>query len=154
MNDKQKKTMEIPAIDYGTVIDHIPAEVTIKAMEILSETFRNNMATLGTNFPSKRQGKKGFIKVEGAVLSQQQANKIAILAPRATLNLIKDGKVIKKSLLEIPEIIEDILSCPNPKCITNHEKISTKFKVLAEEPLLLRCHYCERALHRSDLVFR
>ena len=150
----KNKTMEIPAIDYGTVIDHIPAEVTIQAMEILSEAFHNYTATFGTNFPSKRLGKKGFIKIEGTVLSQQEANKIAIIAPKATLNLIKDGKVIKKSTLELPESITGILKCPNPECITNHEPADTNFKVLNEEPLLIRCHYCERALKRTDLMFR
>ncbi len=149
----EKEVLEIPAIKHGTVIDHIPADVTLKALEILSDTVAHNTATLGTNFPSKRLGKKGFIKIEGAVLSQGQANKIAILAPKATLNLIKDGKVIKKSTLALPSLIEGVLRCPNPQCITNHEKTSTKFHLMDEEPLWLRCHYCERTLGRPDLIF-
>ncbi|MEK6967542.1 MAG: aspartate carbamoyltransferase regulatory subunit [Nanoarchaeota archaeon] len=151
---EKRKTMEIPAIEYGTVIDHIPADVTLRAMDILGDSFHNYTATLGTNFPSKRMGKKGFIKIEGAVISQDQANKIAIIAPKATFNLIKDGKVIKKSTLELPDIIEEILKCPNPECITNHAQAKTNFHVLKEEPLSLRCHYCERTLQRTDLVFK
>lgn len=148
-----KKTFEIPAIEYGTVIDHIPAAATIKAMEILANKLSSFTATMGINFDSKRQGKKGVIKIEGTELSQKEANKIAILAPHATLNVIKESKVVKKSTLSLPEVIEGILRCPNPECITNFEKSLTKFKVLKDEPLNLRCNYCERNLRREDLIF-
>ena len=148
-----KNIEEIPSIDYGTVIDHIPAEVTIKAMEILAHKMKENTATMGINFKSKRQGRKGVIKIEGTELSQKEANKIAILAPHATLNVIKEGKVVKKSTLSLPDTIEAILKCPNPECVTNCEKSTTKFKVLKNEPIKIRCNYCERTLRREDLIF-
>lgn len=148
-----KKLVEIPAIEYGTVIDHIPSDVTIKAMEILADKLQSHTATMGINFQSKRQGKKGVIKIEGTELSQKEANQIAILAPHATLNVIKDSKVVRKGTLSLPEWIEGILKCPNPECITNHERAKTRFRVLKDEPLNLRCNYCERSLRREDLIF-
>ena len=145
--------VKVRKIKDGTVIDHIPSEATIRAMEILRDKMQNHMATMGVNFSSKRLGKKGFIKIEGTVLTQDEANRIAIVAPKATLNLIRDGKVVKKSTLELPSSIVGVLRCPNPECISGHEPMVTHFVTLSDEPLKLRCHYCERMLRREDLMF-
>ena len=122
-------------------------------MEILADKLSAHTATMGINFYSSRLGKKGVIKIEGTELSQAEANKIAILAPHATLNVIKDGKVVRKGTLSMPEMIEGIIKCPNPECISNHEKTGTKFRVLKKEPVELRCVYCERTIRREDLIF-
>ena len=148
---KKDISLEIPKIKNGTVLDHIPSENIMKLAEILSNKFKSTV-TIGINFESKKLGKKGIIKMEDTFLSEKEVNKIAVLARQGTLNIIKDFNVIKKYPLKIPEVIEEILKCPNPNCITNHEKTKTKFMVNKIEPLMIRCYFCERAFGKDELI--
>lgn len=149
---KKDISLEIPKIKDGTVLDHIPSENIMKLAEILSDKFKS-MVTIGINFESKKLGKKGIIKMEDTFLSEKEVNKIAVLARQGTLNIIKDFNVVKKYPLKIPKVIEEILKCPNPNCITNHEKAKTKFIVNKVEPLAIRCYFCERSFGKDELIF-
>ncbi len=137
------KQMKVDAIKNGTVIDHIPAGKALAVADILNLSGSNEVM-VGINLNSKKVGKKDLIKIENRELSQEEVNSIALVAPSATLTIIKDFEVIRKYKVEIPESIEGLIMCPNPKCITNSEDIKTKFMVMDEKHLKVRCCYCEK----------
>ena len=96
--------------------------------------------------------RKDLVKIENLRLTPEQINNIAILAPNATINIIADYKVIKKFPTEIPEIINHVIICPNPKCITNNEAMETRFNIFKEkEDIVLRCHYCEKEYAKDEI---
>ena len=137
------KQLKVDAIKKGTVIDHIPAGKGMQVADIINIS-GENIVMIGISLNSKKVGKKDIIKIENRELSQEEINSIALIAPSATITIIKDFDVIRKAKAEIPELIEGLILCPNPKCITNSENIRTKFMVTDEKPLQVRCHYCEK----------
>ena len=76
------------------------------------------------------------------------------MAPNATLIVIKDFQVKTKEVVKLPDTIEDIVKCFNPNCISNHEKVRTKFYVIDKEEVRLRCHYCEKITDKKNLIIR
>ncbi len=147
-----KKELKVSAIREGTVIDHIPTKCTFAVADILDLKNHKNIVSIVTNLPSKTIGKKGMVKVGGKFLTKDEVNKIALVAPKATVNIIKDYDVTQKINVSIPDFIEKIIKCSNPKCVTNMEKdVMTKFYVLSKEPLKIRCYYCERSILSKDI---
>ncbi len=144
--------LEVAAIENGTVLDHLPSEKVLKIVEILA-LHRESRITLGMNLKSKKQGKKGIIKIEGRDLTEEEMNKIAILAPEVTVNQIKNYDVIKKKKIVLREIEPNTLRCSNPNCITNAEPVSTKFHILDKNPLKVRCYFCERSIEKEEMIF-
>ncbi|AEH24438.1 aspartate carbamoyltransferase regulatory subunit [Pyrococcus yayanosii] len=145
--------LKVSAIREGTVIDHISAGKGLKVIEILGLGRLNGGAVLlAMNVPSKKLGRKDIVKVEGRFLSEEEVNKIALIAPSATVNIIRDYKVVEKFKVEVPDVIEGILRCANPNCITNHEYVTTKFYVINKEPLKVRCYYCERTMEEDEIL--
>ena len=149
---KTKRELTIPAIKEGTVIDHIPSRVTFKVMRILDLKEFKHAISVALNLKSKTLGKKGMIKVGNRFLTQDEVNKIAILAPNATVNIIKDYKVKEKIKVDIPDTIHNIIKCSNPNCITNNEKVKTLFHVINKAPLQVLCHHCERVMEAKDIA--
>jgi len=148
------KALQVSAIKDGTVIDHIPAERLFDVINIL-ELFNNKeMITFGTNLDSKQLGKKGIIKVANRFFQGEEIDKIALIAPNAKLNTIKNYKVIEKRVVEIPDTIVSIVKCFNPKCITNHEKITTQFSVISKKPIELKCFYCEKITLENQVIIK
>ncbi len=137
------KQMKVDAIKNGTVIDHIPAGKGMQVADIINISGENEVL-IGVNLHSKKLDKKDIIKIENRELSQEEINSIALIAPEATLTIIKDFETIRKAKAEIPKSIEGLICCSNPKCITNSEQIKTKFKVTDRNPLKVRCCYCEK----------
>jgi aspartate carbamoyltransferase regulatory subunit len=148
---QENRELKISAIEEGTVIDHIPADATFKVVEILNLEFNMGIVSIATNLHSKKLGKKGIVKVGGKYLTKEEVNKIAIVAPDASVNIIKNYNVIDKIKVKTPEIIDNVVKCNNPVCISNNEKISTKFYVLQKDPIKIKCHYCERIMGKEDL---
>ncbi len=146
MNDdiKKKLKLKVSAIKEGTVIDHIPAKSLFKVITILGLDSIENQITFGTNLDSEKLGAKAIIKVSDKFFEDYEINKIALIAPHAKLNIIRDYEVEEKKIVEIPSTIKGIVKCFNPKCITNNERIETCFKVVAKEPVALKCKYCEK----------
>lgn len=132
-------------MENGTVLDHIPAENVYKALRILNLKGIENQITIGINLNSKQHGKKGIIKIADKFFEDDELNKLALLAPEATVNVIRDFKVVEKKKVELPKEISGIAKCMNPKCVTNHQPITTRFtvNVKGNETSLL-CHYCEK----------
>ena len=149
---KMKKELSISAIKDGTVIDHIPSNATLKVADILDLRGIKGIISIATNLASKKMGKKGIIKISGKDLTKEEVDKIAVIAPNATVNIVKDYNVKNKIKVEVPSIINKIMKCSNPNCITNNEEISTKFYVLRKEPLRVKCHYCERNMEKEDIT--
>lgn len=138
------KTLKVSALKDGTVIDHIPANTLFKVISILGIKQIENQMTFGTNLESKKLGHKAIIKLSDVFLHNDDLNKIALVAPMAKINIIKDYHVHEKKEVEIPDKVVGIVKCFNPKCVTNHESITTRFKVLSRSDLKLKCEYCEK----------
>lgn len=141
---KKKLKLKVSAIKEGTVIDHIPAKNLFKVITILELDKIGNQITFGTNLESRKLGGKAIIKVSDKFFEDNEINKIALIAPHAKLNIIRDYEVVEKRIVETPEEIDGIARCFNPKCITNNETITTHFKVVEKDPIALKCHYCEK----------
>jgi aspartate carbamoyltransferase regulatory subunit len=140
-------------IENGTVIDHIPAGKGKKIFEILKLSEHSGRAVLLINTFSKKLGRKDVIKVEDREIEEKEINKIALFAPNATISIIRNWEVVKKRKVELPEIIENVVSCPNKNCITNFEE-TTKSKLIVEkkDPLKLRCWYCEKVFGIEEIL--
>ena len=139
------KELVVSALENGTVLDHIPAENVYKALEILNLTDIENQITIGINLTSRYFGKKGIIKIADKFFEDEELNKLALIAPKATVNIIRDFKVVEKKQLVMPEEIHGIAKCRNPKCVTNHQPITTWFKTIDNgNEVSLLCHYCEK----------
>jgi len=148
---KEPKQLSVSAIESGTVIDHIPASSLFKVIKILRLDSIPNQITFGTNLESKTDGKKAIIKIANKFFEKEDINRIALVAPKAKLNIIKDYEVVEKKVVEVPDTIVAIARCMNPKCITNFEKVTTRFKVVSKKPLALKCHYCEKITDQERL---
>jgi len=147
-----KKELSVSAIKDGTVIDHIPADYLFKVISILGLDKCKNLITFGTNLGSNRYGKKAIIKVADKFFEESDINKIALVAPEARLNIIRDYDVVEKKEVEIQDEIIGIAKCFNPKCITNNEHVKTKFTLVESDEVALRCHYCEKITTKEHLV--
>ncbi len=144
------KTYKVYAINDGTVIDHIPATKALKVIDILGLE-NEGILTIGIGFSSQKLGRKDIIKIENKYLQKEETDKISLIAPQATINIIKNGKLKEKRKIELPDEYVGIVRCPNPNCITGKEKIKTRFKVINRSPLMLRCHYCERVINYDEV---
>ena len=154
MNNTPKKEMAVAALRNGIVIDHIPAESLFKVVNLLGIEGMPNSVTIGYNLDSKRMGRKGIIKISDVSFPQETLNRIAVIAPNAVINVIKDYDVVEKKRVILPEDLIDVVRCNNPKCITNNEPMRTHFHVVDAETGVLRCHYCERPVSGKDVVLK
>jgi len=148
------KELKISAIKEGTVIDHIPPKNTFKLAEILSIGESEHIVSVAKNLNSKKSGKKGIIKLGGRNLTKEEQEKVALLAPDATISLIKDYNVSKKLDIKPPKEAYNLIVCNNPVCITNMEKTPTKFTILTEKPITARCEYCERTMSEEEIKLK
>ncbi len=149
-----RKTLRVSKIKEGTVIDHITGGHALDVIKILGITGRSEGAvTVAMNVPSKRLGMKDMVKVEGRELNSKEVDKIALLAPHATINIIRNYKVAEKERVKLPKVIRGILRCANPACISNSkEPVQPTFYVEKEDPLRLRCHYCGYIMEKQDVL--
>ena len=147
-----RKELVVSALENGTVLDHIPAENVYKALNILNLKGIENQITIGINLNSKQNGKKGIIKIADMFFEDNELNKLALLAPEATVNVIRDFKVVEKKKVVLPKEIFGIAKCRNPKCVTNHQPLTTRFtvNVKGNETSHL-CHYCEKISHTKKV---
>ncbi|OQY02919.1 MAG: aspartate carbamoyltransferase regulatory subunit [Bacteroidetes bacterium 4572_117] len=149
MKDEQK--LQVSAIRNGTVIDHIPAKNLFKVIKILGLVKMDKQVTFGTNLDSKKQGKKAIIKLSDKFFMDNEINRLILVAPEASLNIIKEYHVVEKKQVEVPDKITGISKCVNPKCITNHENVIPKFKVISKKDVALKCLYCEKITDEDNI---
>ncbi len=145
------RILEVSAIEEGTVIDQITNKNTFKVANILNIQNIEQVVLIGFNLSSDKLSTKGIIKIGGKLLTQEEVNKISLVAPDATVNIIKDSEVVRKFKVDIPDSIEEIMKCFNPNCVSNHQKIKSKFHVINKNPIRIRCHYCERHMGVDDV---
>lgn len=139
-----KKELAVAALRNGTVIDHIPSSALFRAVHILGIEDMDTAVTIGYNLASRSHGTKGIIKVADVEFSEDVLNRIAIIAPQAVVNVIRDYEVVEKRPVALPDVLVGIVRCTNPKCITNHEPMKTRFNVIDREDVRIRCHYCNQ----------
>lgn len=139
------RTYKVYSIENGTVIDHIPTPLALKVVRILGLE-NEGIMTIGIGFRSEKQPiGKDILKIENRELSHEETNKIALIAPDATINIIKDGEVAEKRQITLPSAVKDILTCPNPNCATNILGARKHFLLENRDTVTYRCKYCERA---------
>jgi len=148
-----EEPLRVRKIREGTVIDHIPAGLALTVIQILGITGREgNVIAMVMNVDSRKLGKKDILKIEGRELRSEEVNKVALVAPTATINIVKDFTVVKKFRVDLPSEIRGIISCPNPTCITRREKIEPVFKVISKNPLKLKCDYCGTYINKKEVI--
>lgn len=143
--------LKVQPIRNGTVIDHITAGRAIAVLRILGmpRPGWTSTITAAMNVPGSR-GRKDILKIEDRELDPTEVNKISLIAPSATINIVREYEVIHKDVVELPEKVSGIVKCPNQNCVTNHEPVKTQFLVVGRDPLRLRCGYCDREI--SDVA--
>lgn len=136
----------------GTVIDHIPAGRAFAVVRLLGLEGSGRRMAIVVNVDSRRMGLKDIVKVEGIYLSKEDTDRIALIAPTATINIIQDYRVREKRRVEPPEELRGILKCPNPTCITRKpgEPLESRMRRVSVKPPRYRCVYCGTTLDLSD----
>lgn len=147
---ENKKELAVAALRNGTVIDRIPSTALFQAVKILGIEKLDKHVTIGNNLDSKKLGTKGIIKVADTFFPEDVLNRIALIAPTAKINIIRDFEVVEKFPVSIPQSIVGIVKCDNPKCITNNEPMRTRFELVDEERHVLRCHYCGHTVNAKN----
>lgn len=142
------KELKVQPIRNGTVIDHIAGGKAVTVMRILGllRPGWTSTVTAAMNVPSSN-GRKDILKIEDRELDAGEVNKIALIAPNATINIIREYEVAHKEHVQIPEKVSGLVKCPNPNCVTNYEPIKTQFLVVSKDPVRLQCGYCDREVH-------
>ena len=146
------KEFKVMPIKNGTAIDHIEPGMALKVLKILGITgSRESIVSVAMNVPSAKRERKDIVKIENRELDPHEINKIALIAPDATFNIIRNFNVDKKHKVEIPDIIEGIVKCENSNCISNKaEPVKPKCVVISKIPVKLKCFYCDRMI--SDII--
>lgn len=149
-----KKELQVAAIENGTVIDHIPADKTYQVAHLLNLHHLDVQVTIGYNLPSSKIGKKGIIKISNKFFTDDEINKLSVIAPKIILNIIRNYEVAEKKTVETPDELRGIVKCNNPKCITNNEPMDTFFTTVDKEQGVIKCHYCdmEQEMNQAELV--
>lgn len=149
----ERTEYKVTALREGTVIDHLPPGMALKALEVLGD-LGGGVVTVGMYLESRKWGQKDLIKIETKELTDEELAKIALLGPHTTIAIIRDYRVLKKHTVTIPEEIHAVVRCPNPACITNHDPVETRFHVEQKQPLEVRCHYCERIVPKDEIELK
>ena len=139
-----KSELVVAAIENGTVIDHIPAEKTYQVVNLLQLEKMDTPVTIGYNLPSKKIGKKRIIKVANKYFTDEEINRLSVVAPNIGLSIIKDYEIVEKKTVKTPDTLKGIVKCNNPKCITNNEPMATIFHTVDKALGIVRCHYCDK----------
>lgn len=145
----------LAAIEHGTVLDHIPSGEAMRLVRLLNLEALGSKVLIGVALPSTASGTKDLIKVEGWELTPEEVSKIAIFAPTTTVSHIREGSVVKKYKVALPQSIDGVIICPNSNCITQTEKTKRGFVVQQiGKKVCLRCEYCEmKYLHHQIQAF-
>lgn len=152
--DATKKELAVAALRNGTVIDHIPSDALFKAVDLLGLKDLDKSITIGNNLESGQLGKKGIIKVADTEFPEEVISRIAIIAPTAVINTIRNYEVVDKRRVTLPEELTDLVVCNNPKCITRNEPMPTRFHVVGREPVVVKCHYCEHETSGAEILLK
>jgi aspartate carbamoyltransferase regulatory subunit len=142
------RVLLVSPIRNGTVIDHITAGEALNVLRILGITgTTDECLSIATNVASREMQKKDIVKIENRELKKEEVDRIALIAPSATINIIRNFEVIEKKGVEIPSELIGVVRCTNPGCISNtNEPIKSRFEVLEKG---LHCLYCDNLITKD-----
>ncbi|ADI31357.1 aspartate carbamoyltransferase regulatory subunit [Staphylothermus hellenicus] len=149
-----EEKLVVTKIRNGIVIDHIPAGKALKVLKVLGITGSEGLrVALVMNVESRKLGRKDIVKIEEKYLSMKELSLIALIAPTATINIIKEYKVVEKQKVKPPSIVKGLIKCPNPTCISRkkNEPIKSLFKLKSTNPIMLECQYCGYVLRGDEI---
>lgn len=149
-----RQELYVRKIEDGTVIDHITPGFALDVLKILGINGKaGETVSAAINVESKLLGSKDIVKIQNRELKPSEVDRIALIAPNATINIIRNFGVASKKVVELPSTIRGIIKCDNPSCISNSaEPVETQFGVDRREPIRLRCHYCGHIMEREDVL--
>ena len=134
--------MIIGKIEDGIVLDHIKAGSGMRLYDVLNLDKLECEVALIQNAPSGKMGRKDILKIDKLI--DLNIDAVGFVDPGITVNIIKGGELAKRTHLELPDEIVDIIKCKNPRCITSIEQGLDQIFILADpEKQLYRCRYCE-----------
>ncbi len=137
----------VAAIRDGTVIDHVPAGISMMVLKMLEiDGRRSNPVSLLMNVPSDKLGMKDIIKIEDRELSQHDLDRLALIAGEASVSIIRNFEVSGKRTIRMPDEFVNVASCAFTNCITfsGKEPLTHRLRVISRDPTEIRCHYCGR----------
>ncbi len=154
MKRQKLQELQVAALENGTVIDHIPSSKLFHVVHLLRLEEMTSAITIGYNLKSAKMGTKAIIKVSDKFFTDEELNRLALVTPNVTLCIIRDYEVVEKKQVRLPQDIENLVKCSNPKCITNNEPMPTRFTVVDAETGTIKCRYCnhEEELDRIKLL--
>lgn len=148
----QKRELRVKPIVNGTVIDHIAAGQALNVLKILGINAHSKyVVSVLMNVPSGEMRAKDVVKVEGREIDPEEIDTIALIAPKATINIIRNYEVVEKHKVESPREVVGLVRCGNPNCISNtNEPVWSRFIIEStDDEVQLRCSYCEFVLDRD-----
>ncbi len=142
MNNRK---LRVSKIRNGTVLDHVTAGQALNVLSVLGIDGTSGLGvSIGMNVDSDTLGRKDIVKIEDRELSSSELDVLSLLAPEATVNIIREFAVVEKTRVTRPDRVEGVLDCPNPDCITNAgEPVTASFVVIDDG---VRCEYCAEIL--------
>ena len=148
------KSLRVRKIRNGTVIDHISPGNALNVLKIVGITGKEGMIiSIAMNVSSGKSELKDVVKIENKELAPEEINRIALISPNASINIIRNYDVVQKFKVVLEEKIEGVIRCRNPNCITNgKEHVDSLFKIETTNPVSLRCFYCDRIIQYNDIV--
>tara|TARA_B100000530_G_scaffold7668_2_gene6403 strand:- start:10275 stop:10742 length:468 start_codon:yes stop_codon:yes gene_type:complete len=145
----------VTAICNGTAIDHIPSGHALQVLKMLRlDTGRSNPISMVMNVPSGKMGRKDVLKIEDRELNQEELDRLALIAPKASVAIIRNYHVAEKRNIELGSELINIVRCSFSNCITQNsrEPLPHKIKIISADPLVLRCSYCGKNQDIDQIV--
>ena len=145
----------VTAICNGTAIDHIPSGHALQVLKMLRlDSGRSNPISMVMNVPSGKMGRKDVIKIEDRELNQEELDRLALIAPKASVAIIRNYHVAEKRNIELGSELINIVRCSFSNCITQNsrEPLPHKIKIISADPLVLRCSYCGKNQDIDQIV--
>ncbi|WP_457590476.1 aspartate carbamoyltransferase regulatory subunit [Geoglobus sp.] len=143
--------LTISKIRDGTVIDHIPAGKALEVLKILGiKSGSSERVSMAMNVDSRKMGSKDIVKVEGKFISDEELNRIALIAPKATINIVRNFEIVRKFRVSLPGRVEGIVRCPNQNCISNDPREPAVPSFTVEEDdggVIVRCEFCGKKVY-------
>jgi aspartate carbamoyltransferase regulatory subunit len=147
------KEMKVDPIKDGTVIDHVQAGHALEVARVLNVD-GSQPVMIGLNLSSTKHGRKDILKIESKELSESELNTVALISPLATYSIIKNYEIVRKSPVTMPQRVDGLIVCPNPHCVTSIENVATQFMIESNDPVTVRCAYCEKSYQVSEVRIR
>ena len=149
-----RQELYVRKIKDGSVIDHITSGFALDVLKILGINGKDGeVVSVAMNVESKHLKAKDIVKIQNRELKPSEVDKIALIAPNATINIIRNYDVASKKVVELPSSIHGIIKCDNPSCVSNsREPVEPRFAVHRQEPIRLRCFFCGHVMEREDVL--